>query len=131
MSNNLISLADRTPEERKAIASMGGKARGEQRRQRRAIKECIMELQTMPMPKAKCDELALPEGTPYQVGMAMAIVGEVLNGNSQMARVLLTALGELKQDITLTQTAPPLCVKAGEPIPAHYPGVVLIDDVGE
>ena len=126
---NLIHLSDRTPEERKAIASMGGKARAEQRRERKAIRECLMELQTMPMDKAKCAELGLPEGTPYQVGLAMSIVNGVMDGNPAMARVMLTALGEMKQDINLTQTAPPLCVKAGEAYPANYPGVILIDDV--
>jgi len=40
---NLISLADRTPEERRAIQSMGGKASAESRIKRKTFREEITE----------------------------------------------------------------------------------------
>ena len=38
-TENLVSLADRTMEEQRAIASAGGKASGEARRKRKTLKE--------------------------------------------------------------------------------------------
>lgn len=42
-SDNLISLADRTPEERAAICSAGGKAAAENRAKRKAFREELAE----------------------------------------------------------------------------------------
>ena len=131
--DNLISLADRTPEERKAIASKGGKARGEQRRQRKLIRECLQEIQTMPMPKDKCAELGLPDDSEYQVGIAMSLIRGTLEGNPQMARTLLTCIGEMKQDFNISTISPPIIIHDDVP-PEDYPtnaGVVLIDNVKE
>lgn len=44
MSDNLVPLMSRTPEERKAIASKGGKAKAENQRRRKKIAEVFEEL---------------------------------------------------------------------------------------
>ena len=38
---NLVSLADRTTDEKRAIATAGGKASGEARRKKKMLRECI------------------------------------------------------------------------------------------
>lgn len=40
-TENLVSLADRTTEEQRAIASAGGKASGEARRNKKMLRDCI------------------------------------------------------------------------------------------
>ena len=49
---NLISLADRTTEEQREIATMGGKASGEARRRKRDMRE-LMKLMLEEKPKGK------------------------------------------------------------------------------
>lgn len=45
---NLVSLADRSTEEQRKIAAKGGKASGEARRKRKALKETMEILLSMP-----------------------------------------------------------------------------------
>lgn len=47
MSSNLISLADRTTEEQREIARMGGIASGEARRERRRLRDALEEILAM------------------------------------------------------------------------------------
>ena len=129
--NNLVSLGTRSPDERRRIAKMGGKARQKQMQRRKAIREVIQELQTLPMGNADCENLGLPKGTPYQTGLAMSIVRQALDGNAQMARVLLTCLGEMKQDINVSTNAPPIVLRKGMTAPEDYPGVVIMDNIPE
>lgn len=49
---NLISLADRTTEEQRKIATMGGKASGEARRRKRDMRE-LMKMMLEEKPKGK------------------------------------------------------------------------------
>jgi len=42
--SNLIPMMDRTPEERKAIASKGGKAKAERAKQRKAVADTFNEI---------------------------------------------------------------------------------------
>ena len=47
---NLIPISERTPEERKRIAAMGGRASGVAYRKRKLLRECLAELLTQDFP---------------------------------------------------------------------------------
>lgn len=75
--SNLISLGDRTMEEQRAIASAGGKASGQARRNKKMLRDCIDYL------LEREDKTALNEN------------GEPMSGAEQLAYNLFTkALGE-------------------------------------
>ena len=66
-TENLVSLADRTTEEQRAIASAGGKASGEARRKRKTLKEELL--------------LILSDGD-IQEKISIALINEAINGNN-------------------------------------------------
>ena len=66
-TENLVSLADRTTEEQRAIASAGGKASGEARRKRKTLKEELL--------------LILSDGD-IQEKISLALINEAINGNN-------------------------------------------------
>ena len=66
-TENLVSLADRTTEEQRAIASAGGKASGEARRKRKTLKEELL--------------LMLSDGD-IQEKISIALINEAINGNN-------------------------------------------------
>ena len=66
-TENLVSLADRTTEEQRAIASSGGKASGEARRKRKTLKEELL--------------LMLSDGD-IQEKISLALINEAIKGNN-------------------------------------------------
>lgn len=66
-NENLVSLADRTTSEKRAIASAGGKASGEARRKRKTLKEELL--------------LMLSDGE-IQEKISLALINEAINGNN-------------------------------------------------
>ena len=66
-NENLVSLADRTTEEQRAIASAGGKASGEARRKRKTLKEELL--------------LMLSDGD-IQEKISLALINEAISGNN-------------------------------------------------
>lgn len=64
---NLVSLADRTTDEQRAIASAGGKASGVARRKRKTLKEELL--------------LMLYDGD-IQKKISLALINEAINGNN-------------------------------------------------
>ena len=66
-TENLVSLADRTTEEQRAIASAGGKASVEARRKRKTLKEELL--------------LMLSDGD-IQEKISLALINEAINGNN-------------------------------------------------
>ena len=67
-TENLVSLADRTTEEQRAIASAGGKASGEARRKRKTLKEELL--------------LILSDGD-IQEKISIALINEAINGTNE------------------------------------------------
>jgi hypothetical protein len=76
---NLVSLADRTTEERRAIAIKGGLASGESRRQRKTLKEELL--------------LLLAEGD-TQKNISVALIQQALEGNTKAFEVIRDSIGE-------------------------------------
>ena len=76
-NENLVSLADRTTEEQRAIASAGGKASGEARRKKKMLRDCI--------------DYLLEREDPMVIG----VDGNPMSGAEQLAyNLFVKALGE-------------------------------------
>lgn len=83
--DNLISLADRTTEEKREIGIKGGKASGEARRKKRDMKQ-MLEM---------CLEMNNKEGLSYRQLATMGLIKGAIKGNAQNYRTILETLGEL------------------------------------
>ena len=78
-TENLVSLADRTTEEQRAIASAGGKASGEARRKRKTLKEELL--------------LILSEGETQQ-SVTLALIEKAMSGDTKAFEVIRDTIGE-------------------------------------
>lgn len=89
--DNLIPLGDRTKEEQRRIATMGGKASGESRRLKKTMKMALIEL----LQEEAKDKNGRPTGKTYQELANMGLLKGAMKGNAQNYRVLLETIGEL------------------------------------
>ena len=80
---NLVSLADRTTEEQRAIASAGGKASGEARRKRKTLKEELL--------------LMLAEGE-TQKSVTLALIEKAMGGDTKAFEGIRDTIGEKPVD---------------------------------
>ena len=55
--DNLINLKDRTPEERQEIAKKGGLKSAENRRNKKLLKEALLEVLNLPLKNKELDKL--------------------------------------------------------------------------
>lgn len=85
---NLISLKDRTEEERKEIARMGGIASGEKRKERATIKKTLETL------------LQEEDGTgkTYQDKSVLGLIYGAIQGKAENMKLMLQMLGELEPE---------------------------------
>ena len=85
--DNLIPFSERTLEDKKRIASMGGKRSGEVRRERATMRATL--------------ELLLNEtnktGKTYRELATLGLLKGAINGNAQNYKTILETLGELVQ----------------------------------
>jgi hypothetical protein len=96
-TENLVSLADRTTEEQRAIASAGGKASGEARRKRKTLKEELL--------------LMLSEGETQQ-SVTLALIEKAMSGDTKAFEVIRDTIGEkpvdkvqMKTDVNIADSA--------------------------
>ena len=82
-TENLVSLADRTTDEQRAIASAGGKASGEARRKRKTLKEELL--------------LMLSEGETQQ-SVTLALIEKAMSGDTKAFEVIRDTIGEKPVD---------------------------------
>ena len=82
-AENLVSLAERTTEEQRAIASAGGKASGEARRKRKTLKEELL--------------LMLSEGE-TQKSVTLALIEKAMSGDTKAFEVIRDTIGEKPAD---------------------------------
>lgn len=85
---NLVSLADRTTEEKREIAIKGGKASGEARREKATFKKMLERV---------LDEKA-DDGKTYREKIAMGQIKSAIDGKAENFKVLLQVMGELSSD---------------------------------
>ena len=95
-SGNLISLADRSPEERHAIAVKGGRACAEKRKEEKKMREML---------RALLDTRSKKDNKTYGELATLGLIKGAIKGNAQNYRTILEVLGELTtiQDDTKMQ----------------------------
>ena len=76
---NLVSLADRTTEEKREIAKKGGKASGKARAARKTLKEELL--------------LLLSQGN-TQEKISLSLIQEALTGNTKAFEIIRDTIGE-------------------------------------
>ena len=105
-TENLVSLADRTTEEQRAIASAGGKASGEARRKRKTLKEELL--------------LLLSEGETQQ-SVTLALIEKAMSGDTKAFEVIRDTIGEKPVDKVMIADVEPSVI-------AEVEAMVLTDD---
>ena len=105
-TENLVSLADRTTEEQRAIASAGGKASGEARRKRKTLKEELL--------------LILSEGETQQ-SVTLALIEKAMSGDTKAFEVIRDTIGEKPVDKVMIADVEPSVI-------AEVEAMVLTDD---
>ena len=105
-TENLVSLADRTTEEQRAIASAGGKASGEARRKRKTLKEELL--------------LMLSEGETQQ-SVTFALIEKAMSGDTKAFEVIRDTIGEKPIDKVMIADVEPSVI-------AEVEEMVLTDD---
>ena len=105
-TENLVSLAERTTEEQRAIASAGGKASGEARRKRKTLKEELL--------------LMLSEGETQQ-SVTLALIEKAMSGDTKAFEVIRDTIGEKPVDKVMIADVEPSVI-------AEVEAMVLTDD---
>lgn len=103
--SNLISLADRPQEERKAIASKGGKASVEARRRRKSFQETANILLSAPIKDKAVKEYLrqygfINEDMNLQAQFVATLYNFAMNGNMKACELLINLVS--KQDELIT-----------------------------
>ena len=105
-TENLVSLADRTTEEQRAIASAGGKASGEARRKRKTLKEELL--------------LMLSDGETQQ-SVTLALIEKAMSGDTKAFEVIRDTIGEKPVDKVIIADVEPSVI-------AEVEAMVLTND---
>ena len=98
-TENLVSLADRTTEEQRAIASAGGKASGVARRKRKTLKEELL--------------LMLSEGETQQ-SVTLALIEKAMSGDTKAFEVIRDTIGEKPVDKVMIADVEPSVIEEVE-----------------
>lgn len=101
--DNLVSLGDRTTEEQRQIATMGGIASGKARREKKLMKDQMALLLSMPLMnedlKEKIKELGIAEeDIDNQMAIVMAMWQKAIKGNVKASEFIRDTLGEKMPD---------------------------------
>lgn len=98
---NLISLADRTMEERQEIGRKGGLKSGEKRQERKTMRETILEMLSETISDEMIEEYGLakvlkkPGGKSYQDAIIGAALLGAMNGDCKALQILRDTMGEM------------------------------------
>lgn len=93
--DNLIPFDKRTEEEQRAIATMGGKASGEARRRKKAMREMLSEALQIVVTNSQGESKTLEE-----IG-AMKVAEKYAKGDLKAAEFIARLLGEYEQKVKL------------------------------
>ncbi len=108
---NLIPLNQRTKEEAKAIQEAGGKARGEQHRKAKSMREWAKVFGAMPV-KVKGPDGSLTDSDTLGAIMA-AQMAKASKGDTKAAKFVAELLGEMEKTINV-KTPVPLVISDAE-----------------
>ena len=96
---NLIPNSERTPEERREIATAGGKASGVSRRRKRSLKEAADLYLSLPVSDRRVwNKIARrgvdPDDIDNQMAMIIGLTMAATAGDAKAAKVIVDLLGE-------------------------------------
>lgn len=96
--NNLVSMGDRTQEEKKNISAKGGKASGEARRRKKNLKQVISAALECPATSAEAKKLFkqfnIKKSADNQNAIVLGLINEAINGNVQAFKEIRNLIGE-------------------------------------
>lgn len=98
---NLISLSDRTIEERREIGRKGGIKSGEKRQERKTMRDTILEMLSETISDDMIEEYGLekilkkPGGKSYQDAIIGAALLGAMNGDCKALQILRDTMGEM------------------------------------
>lgn len=98
---NLKNLKDRTKDEQQEIARKGGRASGQARRRKKALREGLAEImsQTAPDKARRSFEKAGFDVETNEQAMIAAMAIGAMNGNVRMLELVSDLLGERERDV--------------------------------
>lgn len=108
--SNLVSLADRTTEEKREIGIKGGKASGEARRRKKSLKEAMDLLLSLPVKDNKVRkqiaDLGIdPDLVDNQMAMVIAQWRQAVKGNTKAYQNVEATIGEKpKENVAIEDT---------------------------
>lgn len=113
MSDNLIPQSERTKSEQRAVAKMGGIASGKARREKKAMKDTLETLLSMPLKGGKATELETIKNVAaikgknitVQEAIMLAQVQKALKGDTRAAEYIRDTSGnKAKEEVALSGT---------------------------
>ena len=115
MTDNLIPQSERTKEEQRKIAKQGGIASGKARREKKAMKDTLEALLTMPLKAGKCvdveaiKDLAALKGKniTVQEAIMLAQIQKAMKGDTKAAEYIRDTSGnkpESRQFVSVSET---------------------------
>ena len=93
MNSNLIPFNQRTEEEKRRIATMGGKASGEARQKKATLKKTLETLLEMTNKET---------GQTYQEEVTIGLIKGAKLGKAENYKLIAQMLGEMENDISTT-----------------------------
>lgn len=97
-NENLVSLADRTTEEKREIGIKGGKASGKVRREKKTMRETL-RLMLEEIPKENN-----PYGLSYKQLSTLGLIKGSIEGNNANYKTIMETIGEIENEISTTPT---------------------------
>ena len=101
---NLVSLGDRTKDEQRKIAQMGGKASGEARRRKRSLRDAVQSMLDLDLTEKEIKALQ-DKGYSAETqldALAAAALISAKRGNSQAFANVMRLLGEGVENVSLS-----------------------------
>jgi hypothetical protein len=97
-NENLVSLADRTTEEKREIAVKGGKASGKVRQEKKTMRETL-RLMLEEVPKDNN-----PYGLSYKQLATLGLIKGSIEGNNANYKTIMETIGEIETELSSTPT---------------------------
>jgi hypothetical protein len=97
-NENLVSLADRTTEEKREIAVKGGKASGKVRQEKKTMRETL-RLMLEEIPKDNN-----PYGLSYKQLATLGLIKGSIEGNNANYKTIMETIGEIETELSSTPT---------------------------
>lgn len=95
---DLIPMSERTKEEQKRIATMGGKASGKARQEKKTMRETL-RLMLEEIPKENN-----PYGLSYKQLATLGLIKGSIEGNNANYKTIMETIGEIETELSTTPT---------------------------